>query len=81
MLKGVINGIINISSLFITFSTSVLISVRNVWIIVRSYCDLSEHNMERDSCQPQDHTVCNTQDLDICTDSLYNRDTQSSERL
>ena len=38
MLKGVINGKINRCLLFISFSTSVLKSVINVWIIVLNCC-------------------------------------------
>ena len=51
MLKGIINGRINRKPFFISFSTSVLKSVINVWIIVLNSCYLSEHNIESDSCQ------------------------------
>ena len=51
MLKSIINGKINRGTLFISFSTSVLKSVRNALIIVLRFSDLSEHNMERHSCQ------------------------------
>ena len=51
MLISIINGKINRGTLFISFSTSVLKSVRNALIIVLRFSDLSEHNMERHSCQ------------------------------
>ena len=54
MLKGIINGKINRGTFVISFSTSVLKSVINVLVIVSSCCHLSEHNMERHSCQLSD---------------------------
>ena len=51
MLKGIINGKINRCRLFISFSTSVLKSVINVWIIVLNSCYLSEHNIRKANCQ------------------------------
>ena len=54
MLKGIINGKINRGAFVISFSTSVLKSVINVLVIVSSCCHLSEHNIERHSCQLSD---------------------------
>ena len=51
MLISIINGKINRGTLFISFSTSVLKSVINACLIVLRFSDLSEHNMERSSCQ------------------------------